>query len=213
MPRVIVFNKPFGVLSQFTDMDGHPGLGQYIDQPRFYAAGRLDRDSEGCLVLTDSGPLQQVLSDPKFAKHKTYLVQVEGIPDLKQLENLARGVELKDGRTRPATCEAIEPPPWLWPRNPPVRERKTVPDHWLKLQLQEGKNRQVRRMTAAVGLPTLRLIRWSVGPFDIAGIAPGDWDWREVPQDLLIRRDAKKNQSDAGKPARSFKGQVNRRGK
>jgi len=175
MPRLILFNKPYGVLCQFSkDGSDKPTLAQYIKVPNVYPAGRLDTDSEGLLLLTDDGRLQARIADPKFKQPKTYLVQVEGEPDAAALEALRRGVELKDGRTRPAEAESI-PPPTLWPRDPPVRLRKTVPDSWLRLTIREGKNRQVRRMTAAVGHPTLRLVRWQVGDWSLEGIAPGEW--------------------------------------
>lgn len=178
MSRLILFNKPWGVLSQFTDEgSGHPTLANYIDVPGVYPAGRLDRDSEGLLLLTDDGRLQARIADPKFKLAKTYLVQVEGIPDTAALDHLRAGADLKDGRTRPAEAELIDPPA-LWPRDPPVRFRKSVPDCWLKLTLREGRNRQVRRMTAAVGYPTLRLVRWQIGDWSIETVAPGEW--REV---------------------------------
>ncbi len=174
---LIAFNKPMNVLSQFTDEGKWQGLKHWINVPNVYAAGRLDRDSEGLLLLTDDGALQAKISSPKFKTQKTYLAQVEGTPTEDALEQLRRGVTLKDGKTRPA--KAIETAdPNLWPRNPPVRVRKTVPDTWLRLTISEGKNRQVRRMTAAVGLPCLRLVRWQIGPWSLEGLAPGEW--REV---------------------------------
>jgi 23S rRNA pseudouridine2457 synthase len=176
-PRLILFNKPYGVLPQFTDEGAGPArptLADYIDVPGVYAAGRLDRDSEGLLLLTGDGRLQARIADPRFKMAKTYLVQVEGEPDEAALAKLRRGVELKDGMTRPAEAERIEAPE-LWPRDPPVRFRKTVPDCWLKLTISEGRNRQVRRMTAAVGHPTLRLVRWSIGEWTLDGLAPGEW--------------------------------------
>ena len=177
MSRLILFNKPFDVLSQFTDAKSptaRPTLSAFIPVPGVYPAGRLDRDSEGLLVLTDDGRWQARIADPRFRLAKTYLAQVEGSPDEAALERLRRGVELNDGLTRPAKAEAIEPPA-LWERVPPVRFRKSVPDHWIRLTIHEGRNRQVRRMTAAVGLPTLRLVRWSVGDWTLDGIAPGEW--------------------------------------
>ncbi|WP_109806751.1 pseudouridine synthase [Sphingosinithalassobacter portus] len=182
MTRLILFNKPYDVLCQFTDRGTdtpRATLSDFIDLPGVYPAGRLDRDSEGLLALTDDGRLQARIADPKFKLAKTYLVQVEGIADDAALETLRNGVALKDGVTRRAQVEAIDPPD-LWPRNPPVRFRKTVPDSWLRLTIREGRNRQVRRMTAAVGLPTLRLVRWSIGDWSLDDIAPGEW--REVPQ-------------------------------
>ena len=178
MSRVILLNKPFGVLSQFTDkgLEGttRPTLSAYVDVPQVYPAGRLDRDSEGLLVLTDDGRLQAQTADPKFKKPKTYLVLVERIPSEDALQSLRKGITLKDGMTRPAQVERVEPPE-LWERDPPVRFRKSVPDCWLKFTIREGRNRQVRRMTAAVGHPTLRLVRWSVGEWKLDGIASGVW--------------------------------------
>ncbi|MCC6925396.1 pseudouridine synthase [Novosphingobium sp.] len=178
MFRLILFNKPYGVLCQFSaDGSDKPTLAQYVKVPGVYPAGRLDTDSEGLLLLTDDGTLQARIADPKFKLAKTYLVQVEGEPDESALDRLQRGVELKDGMTRPALAERIAPPA-LWPRDPPVRFRKTVPDSWIRLTIREGKNRQVRRMTAAAGHPTLRLVRWQIGDWSLDGLAPGEW--REV---------------------------------
>jgi 23S rRNA pseudouridine2457 synthase len=177
MARLILFNKPFGVLSQFTDRGSETvraTLSEFISVPDVYPAGRLDRDSEGLLLLCDDGRLQARIADPRFKLPKTYLVQVEGDPQDEALAALRKGVRLKDGMTLPAAVERIAPPD-LWPRNPPIRERKSIPDSWLKLTIREGRNRQVRRMTAAVGLPTLRLVRWSIGDWTVAGIAPGDF--------------------------------------
>jgi 23S rRNA pseudouridine2457 synthase len=174
---LILFNKPYGVLSQFTDrgtQGARATLSDYIALPGVYPAGRLDRDSEGLLVLTDDGALQARIADPRFKAEKTYLAQVEGEPDEAALERLRRGVTLNDGPTRPARAERIAAPE-LWPRDPPVRVRRSVPDCWIALTIREGRNRQVRRMTAAVGLPTLRLVRWSVGEWTLEGIAPGTW--------------------------------------
>jgi 23S rRNA pseudouridine2457 synthase len=174
---LIAFNKPYGVLCQFSPEPGgppRPTLADYIDRPGVYPAGRLDMDSEGLLLLTDDGRLQARIADPRFKQPKTYLVQVEGEASEGQLAMLRSGVRLKDGLTLPAEVEAIDPPA-LWPRDPPVRFRKTVPDCWLSLTIREGKNRQVRRMTAAVGLPTLRLVRWAVGEWTLDGLAPGEW--------------------------------------
>lgn len=173
--RLIAFNKPMDVLSQFTD-DGHwPGLKRYLDMPGMYPAGRLDRDSEGLLLLTNDGILQARLTDPQSHTPKTYFALVEGRPTQAALEALRLGVTLKDGPTRPARVDQVEEPPWLWPRDPPVRYRATIPDAWLRLTITEGRNRQVRRMCAHVGLPVLRLIRWSVGPHTVEGLRPGTW--------------------------------------
>ena len=177
MARLILFNKPMNVLSQFTDLKSpspRPTLSEFIDIPGIYPAGRLDRDSEGLLLLTDDGRLQARISDPKHRLYKTYLVQVEGAPTDADLAPLRGGVELKDGMTRPAKARLIDRPA-LWERDPPVRFRKSVPDHWLELTIREGRNRQVRRMTAAIGFPTLRLVRWQVGDWTLDGLAPGTW--------------------------------------
>jgi 23S rRNA pseudouridine2457 synthase len=176
---LILLNKPFRVLSQFRDADGRPTLGDYVDRPGVYPAGRLDYDSEGLLLLTDDGRLQARISQPKSKILKTYGVQVEGEPSREQLETLRSGVVLKDGKASAAFARLIDTPADLWPRDPPVRFRKSVPDRWLEIGISEGRNRQVRRMTAAVGLPTLRLIRIAIGPFALDGLAPGDW--REMP--------------------------------
>jgi len=174
--RLLLFNKPFGVLSQFTDRGSptsRPTLSDYVAAKGVYPAGRLDRDSEGLLLLCDDGRLQARIADPRFKLPKTYFVQVEGDPQDAQLDRLRRGVELNDGPTRPAEVERIDDPR-LWPRDPPIRVRKAIPDSWLRITIREGRNRQVRRMTAAVGLPTLRLARWSVGDWTLEGIAPGE---------------------------------------
>lgn len=175
MGRLILFNKPYGVLSQFTPADGHPGLGDYIPVPGVYAAGRLDRDSEGLLILTDDGRLQHALTDPRRHKRKTYWVQVEGVPSAQAIARLRQGVDLGDFRTRPARVRVIPEPEGLWPRNPPIRERRSIPTTWLEIILTEGKNRQIRRMTAKVGHPTLRLIRWAIDRWTLEGLAPGQW--------------------------------------
>ncbi len=178
MSRLILLNKPYGVLSQFTDKgtegSERPTLSAFVAVPGVYPAGRLDRDSEGLLLLTDDGRLQARIAEPRFKMPKTYLVQVEGAPDEAALARLRQGVLLNDGMTLPAEAEGIEPPE-LWPRDPPVRFRKSVPDHWIGLTIREGRNRQVRRMTAAVGLPTLRLVRWRIGEWTVDGLAPGEW--------------------------------------
>ncbi len=186
---VILFNKPFGVLPQFTDrgtVSPRPTLSDFIDIPGVYPAGRLDRDSEGLMVLTDDGRLQARIADPRHRLAKTYLVQVEGLPEDAALERLRAGVLLNDGPTRPAQARRIDPPA-LWPRDPPVRFRISVPDQWLELTIHEGRNRQVRRMTAAIGHPTLRLIRQSVGPWALDGLEAGRWRRAEIPEGLAPR--------------------------
>lgn len=174
---LIAFNKPYGVLCQFTDRSQppRPTLAGFALPPRVYPAGRLDFDSEGLLLLTDDGGLAHRLTDPRHREEKTYLVQVEGDPDEAALEALRRGVNLNDGPTRPARARRVEAPDWLWPRDPPVRFRKRVPDSFIELVISEGRNRQVRRMTAAVGHPTLRLVRLRIGPHALDGLAPGQW--------------------------------------
>ncbi|WP_370303360.1 pseudouridine synthase [Pseudooceanicola sp.] len=176
MARLIRFNKPYGTLPQFTDGDGRQTLADWIDLPGVYPAGRLDRDSEGLMLLTDDGRLQARIADPRHKLAKTYWVQVEGTPEDAALAALRNGVDLKDGRTRPAKARRIAEPPGLWPRTPPIRVRKSVPDCWIELVLTEGRNRQVRRMTAAVGHPTLRLIRCRIGSWSRDGLAPGQWE-------------------------------------
>jgi 23S rRNA pseudouridine2457 synthase len=172
---LIRFNKPYGVLSQFTPEGRWTGLIDHIDLPGVYVAGRLDADSEGLLLLTDDGKEQARIADPRFKMEKTYLVQVEGLLSDAALTALARGVTLNDGPTLPARASTVQPPAELWPRNPPIRERKKIPTSWLELVIREGRNRQVRRMTAAVGLPTLRLIRTAVGPYKLDGLPTGTW--------------------------------------
>lgn len=172
---LIAFNKPMNVLSQFTSEGGWPALDGFGLPKGVYAAGRLDRDSEGLLLLTDDGRLQARISSPRYKQRKVYFALVEGVPDAAQLATLREGVDLKDGRTRPAQAEAVAAPEWLWPRDPPVRVRKSITDSWLRLVLREGRNRQVRRMCAHVGLPVLRLVRWQVGGHDLSGLAPGAW--------------------------------------
>lgn len=182
MSRLILFNKPYGVLSQFTDRGSEGAratLSEHINIPGVYPAGRLDRDSEGLLLLTDDGRLQARIAEPKHKMPKSYLVQVEGDIGEDALGQLRNGVRLKDGITMPADAARIDDPE-LWPRDPPVRFRKSVPDCWIKLTISEGRNRQVRRMTAAVGFPTLRLVRWSIGDWTVEGLAPGEWRQIEV---------------------------------
>lgn len=178
MSKILLFNKPFNVLCQFTDeaqyKDQRKTLADFIDQPGFYAAGRLDRDSEGLLILTNDGKLQNQISDPKHKQAKTYLVQVEGDISKQALAILCQGVEMKDGKTLPAKAKKVNAPRWLWARTPPVRERKNIPTSWLELTITEGKNRQVRRMTAAVGFPTLRLIRTQIGQHKLGNLKSGD---------------------------------------
>ena len=174
---LVAFNKPYGVLCQFTDRSTppRPTLAGFGLPPDVYAAGRLDHDSEGLLLLTDDGPLANRITDPRHKLPKTYRVQVEGTPSPAQLQALRDGVTLNDGPTRPAQATLLDPPPTLWPRDPPVRFRKTVPDAWLELTIREGRNRQVRRMTAAVGLPTLRLVRVAIGDWSLDTLVPGAW--------------------------------------
>ena len=182
---LLAFNKPFGVLTRFTDPHGRTTLAQFIDVPRVYPAGRLDADSEGLLLLTDNGALQARIADPHFKLVKRYWAQVEGEPNEAALAQLRTGVVLDGRRTRPAGARRIEAPA-LWPREPPIRTRRAIPTAWLELELREGRNRQVRRMTAAVGHPTLRLVRVAIGPWSLAGLAPGAW--RELdPQDLGVK--------------------------
>ncbi|MEH7827443.1 pseudouridine synthase [Gemmobacter denitrificans] len=175
MARLICLNKPYDVMCQFSGDGTRATLADLVPVPGVYPAGRLDRDSEGLVLLTDDGRLQARISDPAHKMEKTYLAQVEGLPDAAALEALCRGVVLNDGPTLPARARAIDPPAWLWPRIPPIRVRQSVPDCWIELTLREGRNRQVRRMTAAIGHPTLRLIRWRVGDWTLEGLAPGEW--------------------------------------
>jgi 23S rRNA pseudouridine2457 synthase len=175
MPDVILLNKPYGVICQFSPSGSHSTLKDLVDVPGVYPAGRLDTDSEGLVVLTGDGALQHAITDPRHKLPKTYFAQVEGAPDDAALDPLRMGISLSDFRARPAEAELVAEPEWLWPRIPPIRSRQAIPTAWLCLTLREGRNRQVRRMTAAAGFPTLRLIRYSVGSWTIAGIAPGAW--------------------------------------
>ena len=172
---IVLLNKPYDVLCQFTDGEGRQTLADFVPVKGVYPAGRLDRDSEGLVVLTDDGRLQARIADPRHKLEKTYLAQVEGVVGEAALARLRGGVELKDGPTLPAKARGVPAPGWLWPRTPPIRDRKTVPDGWIELTIREGRNRQVRRMCAAVGLPCLRLIRWRVGDWTLEGLSPGDW--------------------------------------
>ena len=175
MSKTILFNKPFQVLSQFSSSDDKRTLADFIDVPKVYPAGRLDYDSEGLMLLTDDGKLQAQISEPKNKQRKCYLTQVENVPDRKALIALRRGVELKDGLTLPAKVTVVDEPDWLWPRQPPIRQRRDIPTQWLEIEISEGRNRQVRRMTAAVGHPTLRLIRIRIADWSLDGLAPGQW--------------------------------------
>ncbi|MFZ1643862.1 MAG: pseudouridine synthase [Candidatus Contendobacter sp.] len=190
MARLILFNKPHGVLSQFTDTAGRPTLAAYLAIPGVYVAGRLDRDSEGLLALTDDGAVQARLSHPRHQRPKTYWAQVEGIPNAAALERLRWGVELNDGPTLPATVRRIAEPDGLWPRDPPIRYRAAIPTAWLEIILREGRNRQVRRMTTAVGHPTLRLIRSRIGGWTLDGLAPGQW------RELTVAAPMRQRQTD-----------------
>ncbi|MDE2211061.1 MAG: pseudouridine synthase [Betaproteobacteria bacterium] len=184
MPVIVLLNKPYGVLCQFSGDGSRRTLKDFVDVPGVYAAGRLDADSEGLVVLTDDGALQARIADPRFKLPKTYWVQVEGMPTPRQLDALRKGVDVGGVRTRPAQVRARDEPAGLWARTPPIRVRLAIPTAWLMLTIAEGRNRQVRRMTAAVGLPTLRLIRWSVGPWTVEGLGPGAWrtaDARPLP--------------------------------
>lgn len=181
---LVLFNKPFDVLCQFTDKEQRDTLKTYLNIKELYPAGRLDRDSEGLVVLTDDGRLQHLISHPKHKLKKTYWVQVEGIPDVAALSTLRHGVQLKDGMTAPAQIRRLNEPN-LWPRNPPIRYRAHIPTSWIELTISEGRNRQVRRMTAAVGYPTLRLIRMAVGPWKLSGLLPGHWQKIPLELDLL----------------------------
>jgi 23S rRNA pseudouridine2457 synthase len=175
MSRLLIFNKPYGVLCQFTDASGRSTLKDFVDVPGVYAAGRLDRDSEGLVVLTADGRWQAAIADPRHEMEKGYWVQVEGTPGEPALEAFRRGLQLSDGPTLPASVRVIPEPLGLWPRDPPIRFRREIPTAWLEVGLREGRNRQVRRMTANIGLPTLRLVRFRVGPWNLDDLAPGEW--------------------------------------
>lgn len=187
---LILLNKPFNVLCQFTGEPGQRTLAECLPVPGVYAAGRLDADSEGLLVLTDDGLLQKRIADPQHKLPKTYLAQVEGVPDEAALARLRAGVDLGDFVTRPCEARLVDEPAWLWPRNPPIRERKAIPTRWVELVLREGKNRQVRRMTAKVGFPTLRLIRVRIGDWTLDGLAPGQWREQVGPLPPVFRAPA-----------------------
>jgi 23S rRNA pseudouridine2457 synthase len=188
MSSLVLFNKPYGVLCQFSQQPGRSTLKDFIPHADVYAAGRLDADSEGLVVLTADGALQHRIADPRHKLAKTYFVQIEGVPSDEAIDRLRRGVLLGENATRPAEVRAVDEPSWVWPRTPPIRERRTIPTAWLELRLREGRNRQVRRMTAAVGLPTLRLIRFAIGEWTIDGLLPGTW--RAIEVDMLLRRAA-----------------------
>jgi 23S rRNA pseudouridine2457 synthase len=183
MDRLILFNKPFQVMCQFTDEAGRATLSDFIKIPDVYAAGRLDYDSEGLLLLTNAGWLQHKIADPRHKLPKTYLVQVERIPNAQAIRQLGKGILLNDGMTRPAKVELIEEPK-VWPRVPPIRERQSIPTAWLRMTISEGRNRQVRRMTAAVGHPTLRLIREKIGEWELGELRPGEWKEVECPRPM-----------------------------
>jgi len=204
MPQIILFNKPYGVLSQFRSETGQVTLAKYLQIPDIYPAGRLDKDSEGLLLLTDDGQLQHRIAHPRHKSEKVYWVQVEGVPDDKALQQLVKGVELKDGMTRPAKAKLM-PEPDIWPRDPPIRYRASIPTHWLELTITEGRNRQVRRMTAAVGYPTLRLIRYRIGNWTLDDIDPGEWKVITLADTIHATKQAKTDSGEnhrAGKPSR-----------
>jgi 23S rRNA pseudouridine2457 synthase len=205
-PRLICFNKPYGVLSQFTPEGRWRGLKDFLQMPGVHAAGRLDGDSEGLLLLTDDGQLQARIASPRFKMEKTYWVQVEGLPDERALSALRDGVDLNDGKTLPAQARLLPEAPALWERDPPIRVRQSIPTCWIELVIREGRNRQVRRMTAAVGHPTLRLVRAAIGPYRLEGLLPGEW--REAPlsaalSDALKRAAAQTIRASSAAAARS----------
>lgn len=199
MPRLILLNKPYGVLTQFTDGDGRPTLKDYVPVPGVYPCGRLDADSEGLVVLTDDGALQARIADPRHKLAKVYWAQVEKVPEVTALQQLEQGLDLGDFITRPCHARLMAEPADLWPRNPPIRYRAAIPTAWVELTLKEGKNRQVRRMTAKVGHPTLRLIRWSVGEWTLAGLQPGQW--REIPMESVDKERLQKLRQPKGRPS------------
>ena len=199
---LILFNKPYGVISQFSAHEKHLPLSRFISEKNFYPAGRLDHDSEGLLILTDEGKIQHALSHPKFKQRKTYWVQVDGDISDEALSALETGIDLKDGRTLPASAKRIEPPN-IEPRQPPVRYRATIPTSWCELSISEGKNRQVRRMTAAVGFPTLRLIRYSIGSFNIEKVSPGEWTKISTPPELQQLANSLKSPRTPGRRLRA----------
>lgn len=200
MSRLILFNKPYGVLSQFTDTAARPTLAAYLPVPGVYVAGRLDCDSEGLLALTDDGVLQAHISHPRHKQPKTYWVQVEGVPEETAMQQLRQGIVLKDGPTLPAGVRLMTEPAGLWPRDPPIRYRAALPTAWLEITLREGRHRQVRRMTAAIGHPTLRLIRWRIGDWALGELAPGQW--REVITAAPDRRPNARQYHDYPQPHR-----------
>lgn len=206
MTKLIIFNKPFDVLTQFTDQSGRKTLKDYIKTTGVYPAGRLDRDSEGLVLLTDSGALQHQISDPQYKLEKTYWVQVENIPSDAALEDLRQGVQLKDGLTKPAKAKLIAPPN-IWPRTPPIRDRKAIPTQWIELKITEGKNRQVRRMTAAIGHPTLRLIRYAIGDWTIDDLESGKWSEVSAPD---LSSSSRKQHSDSDTPHQRRRGNQTR---
>jgi 23S rRNA pseudouridine2457 synthase len=187
LARLILFNKPYGVICQFTAEGGHATLKAYIPVPQVYPAGRLDTDSEGLLVLTDDGALQAAIANPRHELQKVYWAQVEGSPGEEALSQLRRGVALRDGPAKPAGARTIPEPAGLWPRDPPIRVRRAIPTAWLELVLEEGRNRQVRRMTAHVGLPTLRLVRSRIGPWSVEGLKPGEWRFVPAPDPRSLK--------------------------
>lgn len=202
MPQIVLFNKPYGVLTQFRSEVGQVTLAKYLPIPDIYPAGRLDKDSEGLLLLTDDGQLQHRIAHPQHKSEKVYWVQVEGIPDNKTLQRLAEGVALKDGMTRPAKAKLMADPD-IWPRDPPIRYRASIPTHWLELTITEGRNRQVRRMTAAVGFPTLRLVRYRIGQWTLDDIDPGEWKVVTVDDTIPSTAQATKHRQEKHRAGKS----------